>query len=425
MIVKLSICEYESIFRKTSEEVGSEKYLEKDLFDDLENFILENRYLDTDETADASPLELLSISSRHGRKTITAKNYVGVIEFEDGSVLEILPKIAGSHGMKSETEIRNLLLEMLEAALEIKEKRSGSANLDASRMNILEVFISMFLEEVNRLVQNGLKSTYSDYSGNENFIRGRINFSENIRHNLVHKERVFVEYQVYGPNRPENRIIKSTLNLLMGLCRDVNNQRLNRMLLSYFDDIPISTDYISDFSYCENDRNMCDYNRVLPWCELFLNQEGLHIYSGTNVAYAFLFPMEYVFESYVAHMFRLLFPNRISVSSQDSGKRLFGRALRPDIVLRNGDKTLILDTKWKLPSKSRGASVQDLYQMYAYSKKYDSKNIILLYPADPEYDGIRSYVDEEVNVFLEQIDLFNFEESLESLISTFDNLLVE
>ncbi len=398
--MKLSICEYESIFRKTSEEVGSEKCLEKDLFDDLENFILENRYSGIDETADASPLELLSIGSRNGRKTITAKNYVGVIEFKDGSVLEILPKISGSHGMKSETEIRNLLLEMLEVALEIKEKRSGSANLDASRMNILEVFISMFLEEVNRLVQNGLRYAYSDYSGNEKFIRGRINFSENIRHNLIHKERIFVEYQVYGPNRPENRIIKSTMNLLTGLCRDVNNQRLNRMLLSYFDDIPLSTDYVSDFSYCESDRNMSDYNRILPWCKLFLNQEGLHIYSGTNVAYAFLFPMEYVFESYVAHRLRLSLPNRISVSTQESGKRLFGRVLRPDVVLRSGDRTLILDTKWKLLSKSKGASVQDLYQMYAYAKKYDSKNIILLYPADPEYDGTCSYEDDEVHVYL-------------------------
>lgn len=423
--MKLSICEYESIFRKTSEEIGSENYLEKDLFDNLENFILENRYSDIDETADANPLELLSIGSKYGRKTITAKNFVGVIEFKDGSVLEILPKIASSHGMKSEKEIRDLLLEMLEVALEIKEKRSGSANLDTSRMNILEVFISMFLEEVNRLVQNGLRCTYNDHSGNENFIRGRINFSENIRHNLIHKERVFVEYQVYGPNRPENRIIKSTLNLLMGLCRDMNNQRLNRMLLSYFEDIPISTDHISDFSYCESDRNMSDYNRVLPWCRLFLNQEGLHVYSGTNVAYAFLFPMEYVFESYVAHQFRLSMPNSISVSSQESIKRLFGRMLKPDIVLRRGNKTLILDTKWKLLSKSKGASVQDLYQMYVYSKKYDSKNIILLYPADPEYDGIRSYVDEEVHVFLEQIDLFNFEESLEPLISMFDNLLLQ
>lgn len=47
---------------------------------------------------------------------------------------------------------------------------------------------------------------------------------------------------------------------------------------------------------------------------------------------------------------------------------------------------LILDTKWKHLSEDRykhyGVAQADIYQMFAYSRKYGVKEVILLYPEE-------------------------------------------
>jgi 5-methylcytosine-specific restriction enzyme subunit McrC len=82
------------------------------------------------------------------------------------------------------------------------------------------------------------------------------------------------------------------------------------------------------------------------------------------------------------------------VSAQDKGHYLFNTlngekhtrfALRPDLVVTRDDgSVIILDTKWKNLVDEKGAnygiSQSDMYQMYAYSKKYGTSEIWLLYP---------------------------------------------
>lgn len=80
------IIEYGSFVR--DKEVVGYTSLPQDTFDALENFVLSNSSKDTDA------LELMGLSARKGiGKIITAKNYVGVITMEDGTTIEILPKI--------------------------------------------------------------------------------------------------------------------------------------------------------------------------------------------------------------------------------------------------------------------------------------------------------------------------------------------
>ena len=80
------ITEYGSFSR--DKEVLGYTSLPQDTFDALENFVLSNS-----STEDAA-LDIMGISARKGvGRIITAKNYVGVITMEDGTSIEILPKI--------------------------------------------------------------------------------------------------------------------------------------------------------------------------------------------------------------------------------------------------------------------------------------------------------------------------------------------
>jgi 5-methylcytosine-specific restriction enzyme subunit McrC len=65
--------------------------------------------------------------------------------------------------------------------------------------------------------------------------------------------------------------------------------------------------------------------------------------------------------------------------------------LKPDIVVQGPSGVVVLDTKWKLlsPSSDYGISQADMYQAYAYGKKYGSGMVYLLYPWTPSLSGVR------------------------------------
>ena len=171
-------------------------------FDQLEQFILSNR----EESSGTQPLELMSLSARPGvGKVITAKNYVGVITTKDGTEIEILPKLTLARD-NSDQAVRKVFLSMLRTVQEAPFKTFRTAHLNTSRMRLLDLFVRMFLDETHRLIQRGLKSDYTTKQDNETCVRGKIVFSEHIRKNLLHRERVFVEYDVFSVDCPPGEV---------------------------------------------------------------------------------------------------------------------------------------------------------------------------------------------------------------------------
>ena len=93
--------------------------------------------------------------------------------------------------------------------------------------------------------------------------------------------------------------------------------------------------------------------------------------------------------------------------------------MRPDIVItRANGSRIILDRKWKrLVDKPRinyGISQSDMYQMYAYPKKYRTSEIWLLYPMNQEMRDqaeISFTSADGVNVRLFFVDVANIERS--------------
>lgn len=390
-------------------------------FDALEAFILANN-----TGSETEAVELLSLSARRGvGKIITARNYVGLITMTDGTVIEILPKIAG--GNLTEGDTKQIFLEMLKTLKDVSFKDFNVSSLRVDRLSLLEIFIKMFIDEVAILTKQGLKAAYMPVEANERFYKGKLLASENIKHNLVSRERVFVRYDDFNINRPENRLIKSALGLLLKVTGDGNNRRNAMRLLSFFDGVEYSKSADADFSKCFVDRSMNHYEKAISWCRVFLKGNSFTAFSGSAVALALLFPMEKVFESFVAAKFRKHIGNGVNLRTQDTRYSLFDSptrafALRPDIVLEFGGNTVVMDTKWKLLSdnaRNSGISQSDMYQMYAYSKKYDAERIVLLYPHSDAVSktGIMYVSDDNVNVLVSFVDLRNVDDSISKLLS--------
>ena len=411
---------------KNGSNVSGNITLTKRTFEQLENFILSNSSKETDA------LELMGLSARRGvGKIITAKNYVGIITMNDGTTIEILPKVYSAiEDDNNASRTKKLLIDMLKTLRDTPYRALQTTNVNIEKMNIFEIFIRMFVDEVFFIVKRGLKCSYETIEENATFFRGKIKFSQQIRHNYIHKERSYVEYDAFTVNRPENRLLKATLQYLYRHSTSSKNRNDLKTLLNAFGEVEESVDYKGDFAKYVPDRNTKDYETALLWARVFLMGKSFTSFAGSEVALALLFPMESLFESYIATLLRrTLDASVFTVSAQDRSHHLFEEPkavfqMKPDIVITNKieNAIYIMDTKWKVLSEEKanyGISQADMYQMFAYQKKYDADNVTLLYPKTEQVhtDDIefREIYDDGVTVRIRFLDLFDIQNSLDVL----------
>ena len=420
------ITEYGSFVR--DREVPGYISLPQDTFDTLESFVLSNSTEDTDA------LKLMGVSARKGvGKIITAKNYVGVITMNDGTTIEILPKIFSHAAFTDEEEkekkVKKLLIDMLKTLRNTPFKSLQATNVNIDKLSIFEIFIRMFVDEVFYIVKRGLKCDYEPIQSNENVFKGKMVFAVQIKHNYAHKERSFVEYDEFNTNRAENKILKSTLSYLYKCTTSSRNKSDIKTLLNAFNSVDESNEYKSDFAKIVPDRKTADYQTALMWSKVFLMGKSFTSFSGSEVAFALLFPMETLFESYIAaQLKKMLGHSEYSLSAQDKTYHLFDGPrkflMKPDIVIKNKAlaQVFVMDTKWKVLSADKAnyaISQADMYQMYAYQKKYTSENVTLLYPLTEKVDpnqNIEFLSNDGTVIRIRFVDLFDLSNSLNAIV---------
>ena len=341
-------------------------------FGDIENFILKN----SDENA-----PFLRIASGVGGKFIQARNYVGVLQTKSGLTIDIFPKIADKNDAERSKAV---FIKMLRTLKNFPFKSSNLASLKTQNLPLLEIFISMFLCELEALVKKGIKSDYVVLDDNLNFLKGKLNINEQIKRNSVHKERFYVGYSEFLSDIKINRIIKTTLKFLYKKSNSSKNQQKIRELLFIFDEVSECEDYKNFFAKLVINRQVKHYEQTLLWCKIFLLGNSFTPHKGDDLAFALLFDMNALFESYVGNFIKKKYAD---VSLQHSEKHLVENPksfkLRPDIFLKG---KFIADTKWKIVKSKDDISQADLYQLYAYGKKHECSNLYLIYP---KIDDIR------------------------------------
>ena len=423
----LTVREFDRIIFSETSKANYKNIKNKKDFDNLITFIHE---FESNETG-TDVLEFLSI--KHNREVgqyIAVKNYVGIIEMKNGFQIEILPKI--TFGISEQDKTKFVFLKMLRCLKELNGKLFNHANMNIDKFNLYEIFIDMYLNEVSNLLKKGIKSGYVNVEDNLTKYKGKLIIKDHLKKNLVHKEKFYVSYDLFNSNCSENKLIKSTLLKLKNISTQNKNKREILLMLNAFDEVNASTNYDLDFSKIKTNRSK-EYDILMIWSKIFLCNKSFTTFSGSTTSRALLFPMEKVFESYVAQKLKAeLVMKSWNISTQDRKYYLFDKpeakfSLRPDIVIRKPmerNSTIVLDTKWKILNKSEnyGISQVDMYQMYVYSKKYKAEVIWVLYPWNEESPTIKnskiSFItnnDDNVTVNVYFIDVANIEESLKEL----------
>lgn len=372
-----SILEFRSIYCKKYDIFGIDLegnlVIPKKVFNEIKQFILKN----------SEHAQFLKPSYKNGLgEVLQAQNYVGLIQTKDGTTIEILPKIQNVE----EEKAKEILIKMLKTLKKSPFKNFNMAHLKSTKMPLLEIFITMFLEELVALVRKGIKSDYITKEENLPFLKGKLKIGEQLKKNSIHKERFYVEYQEFLSDRAENRLIKTTLHYLYKKSHSNTNQQRIREFLFVFDEVSLCKDIKNDFLHVKPNRQMKAYEHILLWCKTFLLENAFSPYKGDDIAFALLFDMNLLFESYVGAYLK---KKGLHVSLQDRGKHLVEEprkfALKPDIVITcktNHTKIIIADTKWKIIKEEKDISQSDMYQLFAYGKKYANQKLYLIYPRD-------------------------------------------
>ncbi len=332
---------------------------------------------------------------------LKARNYVGLIQTKSGFCLEILPKtfrtVNENEGFEKHqdkiNEAKQILLDMLKTLKNSPFKQSHISNLKTQNTPLLEIFVIMFLNELETLIKKGLKSDYIEREQNRKFLKGKLLFTQNLKHNFAHKESFFTASDEFSSDIAPNKLIKSTLLLLS--TRPFSTKTNARIMQSrfVFDEISPSQNYDKDFAKCENLRHFKAYELILLWCKIFLKKQTFTAYQGSEKAFALLFDMNKLFESFVAwHLKRYVAQKgyKCQIKTQESNRYLLEVGgepkfqIKPDMVCRKDNAVIfIADTKWKILDFNRndyGISQSDLCQMFAYLSKYQCQNGILIYP---------------------------------------------
>jgi 5-methylcytosine-specific restriction enzyme subunit McrC len=337
------------------------------------------------------------VASYRGTKALRVVNFVGLLTTPDGTQIEILPKTS-EHG-QDVAQTRALLWKMLGVVEDLTFLASTDAQLMLRNMPLPEALISLFLEQAATLIRRGLRRDYKRIEAEEPFLRGRLRVASQMRQPPGRQHLFQIEYDVHSANRAENRLLHAALIQAGKWSKAPGNQRLARELRSTLDQIPASQDFALDFNRWQDTRDMAYYRPILPWLRLILSQQSPYTLKDQHHGISFLFPMETLFEKYVAVGLRKQAQaHGLQLKTQLADRYLSDSPaaflLKPDLALYRGSRLLaILDTKWKLidhdtrydngePDPKAGISQADMYQLFAYGHKYLSGagKLVLVYP---------------------------------------------
>ncbi|WP_122574982.1 McrC family protein [Pseudomonas viridiflava] len=325
------------------------------------------------------------------RRWLKLDNYVGVLETPCGTRIEILPK----HFEEGDCiqQSRALLKRMIQKSLDLPTRKVGAAGLERFDAPLTEWVMSSFLDALDHLIKRGMRFDYQRVEEEQRYLRGQLNTARQMRQPPGRQHHFQIRHDVFFPDRPENRLLKTALDIVCKTTQDPSNWRLSHELRSMLLEVPSSRNAAQDFKRWRRDRLMAHYQPVKPWCELIIQQQTPLAVAGAWQGMSLLFPMERLFERYVAACLKDSLPGDAKLYVHPSneflcmhqGRKVF--QLKPDLMITQGENIRILDAKWKrldseFGSKNYGLSQPDLYQMLAYGQRYlrGMGDLILIYP---------------------------------------------
>lgn len=361
----------------------------------------------------AGSLSVTPTSGSVGCYDVTPGSEVGVINL--GSLkVEIRPKIP----------IPRLLFLI---SYSIDPIRYQPATFDfEERASLLEAIIHVFVQQVGLAFRRGILQGYRTEEEALSTVRGRVQFTEQIRNHYGRFPPVEVQYDDFTEDIVENRLIKAAINRLRRLrTRSPRSQQLLQRLnatLERVQSVEFDPHALPEIHYTRLNEH---YRPAVELARLVLRSTSFEVTHGDVRASAFLIDMNRVFEDFVAialrealHLTPRTFPQGAKHRHLwlDRTRRI---SLQPDISWwQDGHCVFAGDVKYKRLTPA-GHHNADIYQLLAYTIASDLPGGLLIYAkgeadantydivhADRRLEVVSLDLDQPPARILEQIDEF-------------------
>lgn len=308
---------------------------------------------------------------------IKFSHYVGALQTGDLTI-EILPK-ADRDSLPDAKRWQSVLLDLLRECKLMKMESLTHAALRLRPNAILDLYVEIFLKEVEQLLQEGLVKSYQRQEANLPVLKGRLVVPKHIRKNSIQKDRFYVNFEKYDYNHLFNQLIFKGLIILEKIVRQpilVEKLRQIRAIFPKVKEIPVTE---KDFDQLKLHHQTQRYATALDIARLLILNYAPDISSGKNHVLAILFDMNLLWEEYIYRQLKKVQNEGFQVSRQQQKPFWQRRYLRPDILVKSTDRNMVIDTKWKVLKKV-APSMEDLRQMYVYNQYFSAEKSVLIYP---------------------------------------------
>lgn len=274
--------------------------------------------------------------------------------------------------------------------------------------NTAELCAAILARGIKIQIKRGLGKEYISRTESLASLRGKIDITESIKTQALQRRQLVCSYDEFSVNSFMNRIIKSTILLLLRADIAKTRKKELKKLLVYFDDVaPIDLHSVNwNMQY---NRNNQTYRMLIGICYLIIKGLLQTQSDGTTKLMDFLDEqrMHRLYEKFILEYYRKEYPQITANASQipwqlddDMGAML--PVMQTDTMLSYGEKTLIIDAKYyahttQLQYDKHTLHSGNVYQIFTYVKNKEAE----LADRPHEVSGMLLYAKSDEDIYPE------------------------
>lgn len=325
-----------------------------------------------------------------------ANNFVGFIHHEK-TTLEIYPKLFKNLNPINKDLMHRHLFYWLSYCRKMRFPFNQSFLDNFEIDEFPELIVYLIARQINEAVTQQPYSSYEEIQEALATPRGRINFNRyaaRLSYGGYHV--IDCDHEPFVFDNRVNRIIKYCSRLLLTKTRLPETQKILNETIFVLDEVEDQVCSAQQLNSIRITALFQNYEEVIHCCRMILENQ---IYSHAEYEmrnWSLLFPMEYIFEDFVAGFIQTHFNKEFIVEPKKCELYLHEDPdtfnIEHDILLTKRDtgEQIIIDMKYKprwgnvSADVKKGVSQEDMYQMISYAYKRGVNKVIIIYPNTSE-----------------------------------------
>lgn len=273
---------------------------------------------------------------------------------------------------------------MLSYAFQVLNEQGYRDVATESFENVADLCAGILTQGIAVQIRRGLGREYIEQTEELSTLRGRIEMSESVRARSMQRGQMVCTYDEFLTDSYLNRILKTTMELLLRADIMTVRKKKLRQLLIYFRDIG-TLDVNTIHWDVQYNRNNQTYRMLISVCYLVIKGLLQTRSDGTTRLMDFLDDqrMSHLYEKFILEYYRKEHPELEVNASQipwalDDGIGTLLPVMQSDIMLTQGSRVLIIDAKYYTHTMqtyydANTVRSNNIYQIFTYVKNKDAE----------------------------------------------------